>query len=175
MMDPSSSSLGTSFDPSRLDPGPQGSSPSQALQVIGLHLPKMFGARSVAAPGMYNTGRSHVGQTPEALVLNTLLDASRRAGTLGANGVTGGPESQPQGDVQDLFRLISQSMMGESAPAQAPTPPQPQAPQAPTQRPTPSYGTPTIRSSDNFQTTPGFMPSPGVPVGQVGRITPQRS
>lgn len=121
MNDPANA-FGASFDPTRRDAGPQASTPGQALQVIGLHIPK-FAGRGI--PDQLTGASSHVGQSPEALVLASLLKASQSAGTMGT-GVT------PQSGPMDLLKFIQDHLTGAGSAGAPPsmTPPPPVAPVA---------------------------------------------
>jgi hypothetical protein len=128
-------SLGNSFDPTRATPGPQGSSPAQALQVIGLHFPTMFGGRGI--PGQLTSAPSHVGQTPEALVLASLLRASQATGTPPVP-MTGGGSS-----AADLLKTIQDAIGGGGTPSAPPVP-----------RPT----APRVIPTESLDTNTGFGP-----------------
>ena len=119
MMD--NTGIGTSFDPTRQDQMPNaGSSPSQALQVIGLHLPKLLGGRQIVDRSLA-TQPSHVGQTPEALIMAALLKAANAAGS----NLNGG---QPGGGVADLLKIIDGANGRPPTPSIGINPNQPSAP-----------------------------------------------
>lgn len=100
--------IGDSFDPNKKQP--VSSPPGQALQIVGLHLPRMF-SRGAIVPQSLATAPSHLGNTPEALLLSNMMQASRAAGT-------DRPDSNPvpQNPALDLTQILGKAM-SPAAPA----------------------------------------------------------